>query len=83
MPRLQRSLLLSYVASGFASHDGAVQLGTHAKVHQLDLSIVSEQHVLPLDVPVDDLAVVQVRQPSEDLSGNVSDPLLLQALPFG
>ena len=35
--------------------DGPVQLGGHAEVHQLHLGIVRQQHVLPLDVPVNHL----------------------------
>ena len=40
----------------------AVQLSTDPKVHQLDLRIVGEQHVLSLDVPMNHFVSVQVCQ---------------------
>ena len=47
---------------GVALADGAVQLSGHTEVDQFDVSVVSEEYVLPLDVPVDHLAFVQVTQ---------------------
>lgn len=62
------------------SADRSIQLCAHAKVDQLDFGIVREQYVLSLNVPVNDLVTVKIAETPQNFSGNVSDPLLLQAL---
>ena len=42
--------------------DGAVQLSRHAKVDQLDVSVVCEENVLSFDVAVDHLTLVKVAE---------------------
>ena len=41
----------------------------HAEVGDLDMSVLVEEHVVQLEVAVDDPAVVEVEQPDRDLSG--------------
>lgn len=47
---------------GVTLANGAVKLSRDTKVNQLDVSVVCEEHVLPFDVPVDHLALVQVTE---------------------
>lgn len=42
--------------------DGAVQLSRHAKVDQLDVSVVCEENVLSFDVAMDHLTLVKVAE---------------------
>ena len=42
--------------------DGLVQLSAHPEVHQLHIGVLRQQHVLALDVAVDDVVAVQLLQ---------------------
>lgn len=42
--------------------NGPVQLSTHTKIHELHLCMLGQQHILALDVPVNHMMDVKVRQ---------------------
>ena len=48
--------------------DGSVELRADTEIDELDLGVVGEQHVLALDITMDDLARVQVRQTANYLA---------------
>lgn len=68
---------------GVPAADGLVEASAHAEIDELHLGIVGEEHVLPLDVAMDDLAGVQMRETARDLAANVGDPVLAQREGFG
>ena len=63
--------------------DCPVKLRTDAKVDKFHLCVICQQHILPLDVTVDDFVLVKMRQPAQDLSADVRNPLLLQRVALG
>lgn len=63
-----------------ASAYRAIQLRGDTKVNQFDLSIIGEQHVLALDVAMDDFVRMQIAETAQDFTAYVSDPFLFQAL---
>lgn len=73
----------NYANECVASAYGAVELGRDAEVDELDVGVVGEQHVLALDVAVNDLVGVQMRQTAQDLATYVRDPLLLEEVVLG
>lgn len=54
-----------------------------ADLTELDLRVVSQQDILPLNVPVDDFIAMKITKSSQYLSRDIGYPLLLQALALG
>ena len=75
--------MLSYPDERVASTDGAIELSGDAEVDELDVGVVGEEHILALDVAVDDLVGVQVGEAAQYFAANVGDPLLLEAAALG
>ncbi len=62
------------------SPNGPVELGRDPKVYQLDLSIVREENILSLNIPVNHFVGMEMGEAAEDLTTDVSNPLLFQRL---
>lgn len=74
---------LTYADKGVSSTDGSIELSRYAKIDQLDVGIVSEEHILTLDVTMNDLVGMQVSQTAQYLAANVGDPVLFEKIILG
>ena len=63
--------------------DSSIQLRRNAKIDELDLGVVGEQHILALDITMNDLIGVQMCEAAQNLAANVGDPLLFEAARLG